>query len=89
MPAEADALPGLKERHVWSHSIDDPGDLVTRNPGILDSGEKPQLGNGVAVTHAASLYADAHLPGAGIGEFAFDQLKLSAGSRHLRGTTFD
>ena len=47
------------------------------------------FGERVAVADAAGLHADAHMAGAGIGEFFLDELKRSAGGGNLHGTTCD
>src|ERR1035441_9935937 len=87
MPAETDALTGLEERNVGRGLVDDSGDLMPRNTRIGDARPQAQLGEHVAMTDAAGLDADAHMPGAGGWEFLLNQLEVSAGSGNLHGTT--
>jgi hypothetical protein len=53
---------------------------------IGNAGKCAKLGDGVAVTHAAGLHADAHLPRTGFGKFTLDNLKGSAWGGNLDGT---
>ena len=86
VPAEADALAGLEERHVGADGVDDAGDFVAGDARVCDAGQEADLGERVAVADAAGLHADADVAGAGIGEFALNQFKGSARSGDLDGT---
>jgi hypothetical protein len=57
------------------------------NPRICNAGKGSKLGDGVAVTHAAGLHADAHMPRTGLGKFTLNNLKGSARGGYLYCTS--
>jgi hypothetical protein len=75
VPAYADALAFLPGGDAGADFVDDAGNFVTGNAGILDSGPETFDGEGVAVTDAAGLDFDADLSGGGAGDFALDDLE--------------
>ena len=89
VPAEADTLAGLEQRHVGRYSIKDAGDFVAGNAGIIDPGKDPEFGDGIAMADATGLHPDAHLTGAGIGKLLLYQRKGAAGCGNLYGTSTD
>ena len=89
VPAEAHTLAGLKERHIGTDGVDDPGNFMAGNARILDAGPMTQLGKRIAMADAAGLNANANVAGAGIGKLLLDEFECSAGGGDLHGTTSD
>jgi hypothetical protein len=75
VPAYSDALALLPRGDTGAYFVDDAGDFVTGDAGILDSGPETLHREGVAVTDATGLDFDADLSGGGAGYFAVDDLE--------------
>ena len=88
VPAQADALAHLEDRHVGANRVQHAGDFVAGHARILDAGPDAHFGHRIAVTHAAGLHADAHLSRTRVRKLFLDQLEVSAGGGNLHGTTF-
>jgi hypothetical protein len=86
VPAETDTLADFEDGHIGGEGVDDAGYFVAGDAGILD-GEDTVFGDGVAVTNAAGLHADAHMAGAWFGEFALHQLEITAGCGYLKSSS--
>jgi hypothetical protein len=89
MPAEAYALAHFEDRDVGGDRIEDAGYFMAGGARELEAGPEAKLGEGVAVTNAAGMDANADLSRAGLGELFLNQLKGSAGCGNLHGTTCD
>ena len=87
MPAQAHALAGLEERHIWRHRIHNAGHLVARYARIGNARKNAELGDGIAMANAAGLYADAHMSGPRFGKFLLHHFKGSAGGGDLHCTS--
>jgi hypothetical protein len=89
VPAQADTLARLEERHVGSDGVNDAGNLMARRAGELDAGPLAFFRKRVAVANAAGHHADADMTGAGLGKFFCYELERTAGGGYLHGTAFD
>ena len=86
MPADADALSLSPSGDVVADRVDYSGDLVPRDPRVLDSGPVAFLREPVAVADAASLDFDAHMSGARLRDFVFNNFKRPIRSSDLHYT---
>ena len=89
VPTKSDALAYFEERDIGTDSINNAGNFMTGNAGILNAGPKPELSQQVAVANAAGLDPNANVAGAGLGELFFYKLKCAACGGDLHGTTSD
>jgi hypothetical protein len=83
MPTDADALSLLPGGDLGAEFIDDAGNFVPRNPGILNSRPEAFLHKHVTVANATGLDFDPHLASAGLRNLALDDLEISSGFRNL------
>lgn len=60
VPSHADPLTLLPTRHSRSNGIDDTGDFMACDPGVLQPRPVPFLHKDITMTDAASLYLDAN-----------------------------
>jgi hypothetical protein len=60
MPADPDPLPGFPANDPWANRVNDAGDFVSRDSGILDPRKGPLFGKRVAVADTARLHLDTH-----------------------------
>src|SRR5438105_2093130 len=88
MPAYADALAFTPDSDIAAHRIDAPRDLMTRYPGILESGPNAVLNEHIAMANAARLHFHANLPGTWLRDIAFHQFKIAARFTNLRRLHF-
>jgi len=84
VPADPGALSHLPCRNARAEIVDDTRHFMARNTRILNSGPFSLFGQLIAVTDAACLYPDAHLPGGGLGNLAVDDLEIPSGAENLR-----
>src|SRR5271154_52887 len=89
MPAETNTLAGLDERNVETYGVDDSGDFVAWDAGISNPRKETFLRDHIAVADAASLDADAHMAGAGLGKFLLDDFEGGIRGRYLGGAAFN
>jgi hypothetical protein len=89
MPAETDALPGFKEWHIGSDFIDDAGNFMAGDTGILDSRKEAQFCKNIAVAYPTGLNANAYVAGAGGGKSSLNEFKIAARRDNLAGATRD
>ena len=61
VPADADTLPLLPLSNTGAYFIDDAGDFMSWNAGILNSGPAAFFREHVTVADTAGLHLDAHL----------------------------
>jgi hypothetical protein len=86
VPTQTDPLAGLEHGNIRPNCVEDSGDLVAWNAGVLNAGPEAQLGKRIAVANAAGLDTDSNVSRARLGELALDNLKVSAGGGHLHCT---
>src|SRR5712664_1740322 len=84
VPADADALAFFPAGDAGAYVVDHAGDFVSGGTGILNAGPVSFLYEAVAVTDAASLHANTHMPGARVGNFSLDDFKIRSRFRYLR-----
>jgi hypothetical protein len=77
MPSNPDSLSRCPSENTGSDRIDDSGDFVPGDSGVLNAGEGPFLCERVAVAYAASLNFDSYRSGARGRDFALDKFKGS------------
>jgi hypothetical protein len=77
-PADADALPRLPWHNAIANRIDDADNLVPGHTRIGDERKNPLYGYRIAVTNAASLDTDTHLPSLRL--WNFPRCKFQRGS---------
>src|SRR6266478_4010076 len=83
VPADADALAFFPAGNAGADVVNHACDFVSGGAGILNAGPVTFFYEAVAVADATSLHANAHVPRAWVGNFAFDDFKIRAGFRHL------
>ena len=88
MPADADPLPHCPSHDTRSDRIDDAGDFVPRDSGVLNAGEGSLFGKRVAVADASGLDLDSYRAGARLWDFALHELKRPIRARHLDNPHF-
>src|SRR5229473_4031796 len=76
VPANADALAFFPAGNARADVVDHTGDFVSGHAGILNAREESVFCDAVAVADAASLHANAHVPGSWVGNFTFDDFKI-------------
>jgi hypothetical protein len=83
VPSDADALAGFPVGDVGAYGVDVPGDFVSGNARVLDTGPITFLHEHIAVADAAGLDFDPDLVAGGIGNVSFDEFEITAGLAHL------
>jgi hypothetical protein len=78
VPADAHSIPYFPGRDPFPQSVKVAGDLVARDPWILQARPQPFLYKDIAVAHPTSLDLYPHLARARFGNITFNQLKISA-----------
>ena len=86
MPSDADALPLSPARDALADCVDRSDHLMPGHARVLDAGECPKLGEGVAVADSAGLDPDPHTAWCWLRDRTLDQLERSIGVLHLNGT---
>src|SRR5262249_21598449 len=84
VPADANAVTFFPTRDALAHCIDASGKFMTRNTRILKTRPQTFFDQHVAVTNPAGFNFHAHLSRTGLGNFSFDQFKISAWFSNLR-----
>src|SRR5215472_8245853 len=84
VPAYANALSLLPLRYTGAHLIDDAGNFMTWNAGILNSRPGTFFHKQVTVADAAGLHLDAHLSRSRLRNLAVHNLEIASRLRNLR-----
>src|SRR5262249_29660136 len=84
MPADTDAIAFFPIRDALAHCVDASGNFMTRNTRILKTRPQTFFDQHVAVTNPARFNFHAHLSRTGLGNFSFDQFKISTWFTNLR-----
>jgi hypothetical protein len=84
MPANADALPLLPRGNSSAHFIDDAGDFVPWNAGILNSRPGAFFRENVTVADTTGLHLDPHVSCVRHRNLALYDLEIRSGSGNLR-----
>jgi hypothetical protein len=83
VPTDADALPFLPSFDARADGIDYTGDLMPRNPWILQAWPQAIFRQHVTVTDATGLNPDEHVSFAGLWHIPFDKFKRTTRLSHL------
>jgi hypothetical protein len=86
VPAYADPLAFLPDRHTRSNGIDHTSDLVPRHSWVLQARPMPFLHKDVAMADAASLYLDADGMRPRFRHLSIYGLERAARTAHLHGS---
>jgi hypothetical protein len=73
MPADADPLPGFPANDPGAQRIDEAGDFMSRDAGIVEARKGPLFGKGVGVADATGLHLDTHRSGPRLWKVAFNE----------------
>jgi hypothetical protein len=80
MPPDADSLVGAPSCDAIADGVNPPGDLVTWNTRILNTGPQALFNKYVTVTNSTRFHFYANLSGAGLRKFTFDKFESPASS---------
>jgi hypothetical protein len=86
MPADPDPLAWRPAGDARAHRIDEAGDLMPGDTGVLNAWPVTLLGERVAVTDATGFDLDPHRAGAGLRDLAFRELQGSLRTIDLHDT---
>ena len=75
MPPHANPLAGLPFVHGRTGRLDHPGNLMSGNTWVLETGPKTILGENVTVAYPAGLHLDQNLPHSGTWHVTLDELQ--------------
>src|SRR5690348_12970955 len=78
MPAHTHPLPPCPCRHAGSHFVDNAGDLVARDPRVVQAGPIALLYKQVTVTNSAGLHLNAGLVRSRCRDFSRDDFECGA-----------
>src|SRR5216684_2608969 len=82
VPADADTLALFPAGDARTDVVNHAGDFVSWGAGILNPGPVSFFYQAVAVADAASLHANADVPGSWVGNLALDNFKIRSWFRH-------
>jgi hypothetical protein len=83
VPADADALAFFQVRDAITQGIDAPRDFVAWDAWVLEPRPQTVFDQDIAMANAARVHFHTNLPGARLGNVAFNQLKISTGFTDL------
>jgi hypothetical protein len=83
VPADPDTLSPFPRGDLRAQFVDDTGDFMSRNAGILNAGQSSFFGEHVAMADTASLNLDAHFSRSGLWNLALDDLEIRTGPGNL------
>src|SRR5262249_32940766 len=84
VPPDADGLARLPAGGAGADLVDDAGDLVAWDPGVLETRKPALLDERIAVADAAGADLDPHGAGAGLGDRPLDDLEGAFRAGNLR-----
>jgi hypothetical protein len=83
MPSDADPLAGFPVGNVGADGVDVPGDFVSGNAWVLDTGPITFLHERIAGADAAGLDLNPDLVAGWVGNVSFDEFEITAGLADL------
>jgi len=86
MPADADSLAWCPSNDACPDRVNNSGDLMSRDPRVLNARPGSFLCERITVANATSLNLDAHQTRSGFGDFTFNNFPRPIGTSDLHDT---